>query len=307
MTVIECLPPSEYDWTRVVGDRLAAFDFGQGTESAGSAVVGTHDIADLLVTDWTCPPLEGRRSTSMVDRQPEAVMLFIATSGFQVMKMSHHSVVLRPEEILLLSSRFTGGLTIPKGIRKRSVRIPLPALLPFHVGHDLPPLLHLSTAQHPLAALTHNYLLGLDQLSSLMSPGEIESARTALLALTAGMIRGATQTSESEFLPALRRQMEAWIVDHLSDGVVRVAELAAAHNVATRTVHRAFAHTGDTVGSVVRAYRVAAARDDLIETKLSIAAIAHRWGFCDASHLGREFRGQFSMSPSEYRDTFAVG
>ena len=60
--------------------------------------------------------------------------------------------------------------------------------------------------------------------------------------------------------------------------------------------------TGDTVGAVVRKYRLAAARDDLVHTNLSIAAIAHRWGFCDASHLGREFRRYLSLSPGDYRE-----
>jgi AraC-like DNA-binding protein len=39
-----------------------------------------------------------------------------------------------------------------------------------------------------------------------------------------------------------------------------------------------------------------------VNTNLSIAAIAHRWGFCDASHLGREFRREMSVSPSDYRE-----
>jgi transcriptional regulator GlxA family with amidase domain len=39
-----------------------------------------------------------------------------------------------------------------------------------------------------------------------------------------------------------------------------------------------------------------------VNTNLSIAAIAHRWGFCDASHLGREFRRHFSLSPGDYRE-----
>ena len=75
---------------------------------------------------------------------------------------------------------------------------------------------------------------------------------------------------------------------------------------APRTVHRAFAATGDTVGSVVRRHRLAAARKDLVHTTQSVATIAYRWGFCDASHLGREFRREMSMSPGDYRDAYSV-
>jgi AraC-like DNA-binding protein len=77
--------------------------------------------------------------------------------------------------------------------------------------------------------------------------------------------------------------------------------------VSTRTIHRAFALTGDTMKSVVRAQRLAAVRQDLLNTNLTIARIAHRWNYCDASHLGREFRDAFGISAGEYRQTYARG
>jgi AraC-like DNA-binding protein len=43
-----------------------------------------------------------------------------------------------------------------------------------------------------------------------------------------------------------------------------------------------------------------------VHTASSSAAIAHRWGFCDASHLGREFRREFSMSPGDYRAAHGI-
>jgi AraC-like DNA-binding protein len=57
---------------------------------------------------------------------------------------------------------------------------------------------------------------------------------------------------------------------------------------------------------MVRSQRIAAARADLVNTTSSIASIAHRWGFCDASHLGREFRREFSMSPGDYRAAYSI-
>jgi transcriptional regulator GlxA family with amidase domain len=117
-----------------------------------------------------------------------------------------------------------------------------------------------------------------DRQIAQMSPAEVKGARNALLVLIAGMIR-ATRTpdaGEAEFMPALRDQ------------------------------HRAFAATGGTVGSVVRAHRLAPARSDLVNTTSPIATIAHRCGFCDPSHLGREFRREFSMSPGDYREAYSI-
>jgi AraC-like DNA-binding protein len=162
----------------------------------------------------------------------------------------------------------------------------------------------MDTAENPLATILQNFLIGIDRQFGRMSSVEIEAARNALLTLIAGMIRTTKlpDVGDGDLLPLLRRQLETWIVNHLSAGAIRVQDLADAHNVAPRTVHRAFEATGDTVGAVVRKHRLAAARDDLVNTNLSIAAIAHRWGFCDASHLGREFRRQMSLSPGDYRE-----
>jgi len=162
----------------------------------------------------------------------------------------------------------------------------------------------MDAAENPLAKILQDFLVGIDRHYGRMSSVETETARNALLTLIAGMIRASEfpDAGTGELLPLLRRQLETWIRNHLSDGAVRVQDLAAAHNVAPRTVHRAFEATGDTVGAVVRKHRLAAARDDLVHTNLSIAAIAHRWGFCDASHFGREFRRHLSLSPGDYRE-----
>lgn len=59
--------------------------------------------------------------------------------------------------------------------------------------------------------------------------------------------------------------------------------------------------------SVVRAQRVAAVRQDLLNTNLTIATIAHLWNFYDAGRLGREFRRVFGISAGEYRQNHAGG
>lgn len=241
--------------------------------------------------------------------EPESLLLFIVSSGSQVVKTSDETVVLKPGAVLLMSTRTASSIVVPEEMSKRTLRVPIAALAPYDTGHGIPTTLCVDTINNPLAQLTKDFLGGVDTHLSQMSSADVESARNALLVLIAGMIRAAhaPDVSESDFLPFLRRALEDWIVDHLSAGAIRVGDLAAAHSVAPRTVHRAFATTGDTMGSVVRAHRLAAARNDLVHTASSIAAIAHRWGFCDASHLGREFRREFSMSPGDYRAAHGIG
>ena len=58
------------------------------------------------------------------------------------------------------------------------------------------------------------------------------------------------------------------------------------------------------VGEWIRAQRLEGCRRDLARsgrTAPTIAFIAHRWGFGDATHFSRTFREAYGMSPREWR------
>lgn len=299
----------EFRWRAAVGDRLTPIDLRPTGRLPRFGWFDQHDLGDLLITDWDCPDLEGVRASRLARQAAEALLVFIVVEGCQIIATPEQTVIQRPGDILVMSTRTSAKIVVPDAVRKRSIRIPLTALAPFDTGPGVPDCLLLHVGQHPLAGLAHDFLLGVHRQLGQMSPAEVEGARNTLLVLICGMIR-ATRTpdaGQADFVPALRDRLEEWIVDRLPFGAIKVRELAAAHNVAPRTVHRAFATTGQTVGSVVRAHRLAAARSDLVKTTSPIAAIANRWGFCDASHLGREFRREFSMSPGDYREAYSVG
>jgi len=297
-----------FRWRTALRDRLLNLRLLPTNEARCGGSHRARDVGDLLITDWRCRNMAGERGTTMAAQEAESLLLFMVTTGRQIIQTPNETAVLRPGALLLMTTRTSGTVAIPGELAKRTVRIPLTALTPYDTGAGIPDFLFLETADNPLARLTQDFLSGVDAQLGQMSAIDIEGARNALLVLIAGMIRAnhAADVSETQFLPFLRRQLESWIADHLSEGAIRVGDLATAHNVAPRTVHRAFAATGDTMGAVVRAHRLAAARNDLVHTAASIAAIAHRWGFCDASHLGREFRREFSMSPGDYRAAHGI-
>lgn len=295
-------------WRAAVQDRLAPMDLRSTGEVPDVGSLEARDLGDLLITDWQCAEAEGLRRTSVARNDADALVLFTVTTGRQIIQTPEATVVLRPGVLLVMSTRASGSFVIPEALTKRTVRVPMTALAPYDTGVGIPDFLLLDTRENRLAGLTQDFMTGVDTQLDLLTPIEAEGARGALLTLIAGMIRSGhvPDANETDFLPFLRKQMERWIADHLTEGVIRVGDLAAAYNVAARTVHRAFAATGDTMGSVVRAHRLAAARNDLVHTPSPVAAIAHRWGFCDASHLGREFRREFAMSPGDYRAAHGI-
>ncbi|WP_406432165.1 AraC family transcriptional regulator [Streptomyces sp. NBC_00631] len=297
--------PEEADhrWRLAVRDRLFSVDLRSTGPARFLGSIEERDLGDLRITDWVCPPSAGSRGSNVAHRDEDMMVLCTASAGRQVIETPEGTVVLRPGTVLLMSSRATGKFVVPHQLTKRTVRVPMTALSRYDTGGGVPGCLLLETARNPLANLFQDFLMGMDRHVERMSAAEVEGTRNTLLVLIAGLIRAShSDIGDSEFLPLLRKQLEAWVIDHLAEGAIRVGDLAAAHSVAPRTVHRAFASTGDTPGSVIRKHRLAAARDDLVNTNSSIAAIAHRWGFCDASHFGREFRRDFSVSPGDYRD-----
>ncbi|MGE4450732.1 GlxA family transcriptional regulator [Castellaniella sp.] len=82
-----------------------------------------------------------------------------------------------------------------------------------------------------------------------------------------------------------------------------LGELAGRLGISVRHLERLFKEaTGQSPQAYARGIRLRLAAWMLTHTKKTISAIASECGFSDASHLGREFRAAFLMSPSAWRD-----
>jgi AraC family transcriptional activator of tynA and feaB len=269
------------DWEHAVSDvpRLFRSPLRQGRSDA--ARFCSREVGDLELAEWDCPPLEGVLSLGKArDAQRDVVVVL---AGF-------------PDDE-------HDGFTLPERIGRRTLTLPRAVLVAAGCDANIPACLVLEP-DRPLVGVL---LMVLDEVWSrlpAMSAWEVEATRGALVSLAAGVIRAESGSVARRYgLPALRAQIDDWITNNLGSGPIRIEDLAAAHCISARTVHRAFSLTGDTMKAVVRARRLAAVRDDLVHTDMTIAKIAHRWCYYDPSHLGREFRRYFGVAPSEYRDS----
>lgn len=233
--------------------------------------LSSRDVGDLQLADWDCAPLEGVLSLSDA-RESQYVVVVLPAWG-------------------------------DERAAKRTLTLPRAALVAAGCDTSIPSYLVLEHSR-PLVGVL---LMALDAIWSrvpAMSASEVEATRGALVTLIAGVIRAESGSATPRSgVPALRAQLDEWINNHLRNGPIHVEDLAAAFNVSARTVHRAFSLTGDTMTAVVRARRLAAVREDLVHTDMTIAAIANRWCYFDPSHLCREFRRHFGATPSEYRES----
>jgi AraC family transcriptional activator of tynA and feaB len=266
-------------WERAVSDVLGPIAVPLRQRRGDAARFRSREVGDFQLAEWDRAPLAGVLSLDEArDAQRDFVMVAIG---------GDHG----------------GRFALPERVVKRTLTLPRAVLVAAGCDANIPACLVLEE-DRPLVGVL---LMVLDEVWSrlpAMSAWEVEVTRGALVTLIAAVIRAESgSVTPRSGLAALRAQIEDWITSNLHSGPIRIEDLALAHSVSARTIHRAFSLTGDTMTAVLRARRLAAVREDLVHTDRTIAAIAHRWGYYDPSHLGRDFRRHFGVSPSEYRES----
>jgi AraC-like DNA-binding protein len=84
---------------------------------------------------------------------------------------------------------------------------------------------------------------------------------------------------------------------------ISIVEAARAAHMGRSSFSQMFRSAiGISFGKYCQRRRLAGAICDLRSTDYKLAAIAQRWGFCDAAHFVRLFKSVMHMTPSEYRN-----
>ena len=118
---------------------------------------------------------------------------------------------------------------------------------------------------------------------------------------TLGMSRPLPAYDEPDFpfpelVPALKRMR------HSFDDEYDHVALAKLCGMSARALERKFkAHFGMTPAQVRSLIRATRAAEQICNTTMPLADVAHRFGFSDQSHMTREFKKFFGITPNEYR------
>ena len=103
---------------------------------------------------------------------------------------------------------------------------------------------------------------------------------------------------------ALMLQITAFIEEHLGEADLAPTQIAAAHHISLRQLHKLFHSSGTTVAGWIRQRRLEHCGRDLRDPRCatrSVAAIGARWGYPDPAHFSRLFKATYGVGPRDYR------
>jgi AraC-like DNA-binding protein len=159
----------------------------------------------------------------------------------------------------------------------------------------------------PLYDLVRSHIAGLEQIAGSLSGPAQAMTGTATAELVRAMIASATQDEHlyrEAMADSLSTRITLYLQRHLTDPDLTPARIARDHNISVRHLYNTWAEGDLSLAQWIMAQRLEVARRELVKPGArakTIAAIARRCGFTDATHFSRRFREAYGMSPREWR------
>ncbi|MGW3263165.1 helix-turn-helix domain-containing protein [Streptomyces sp. NPDC001056] len=237
---------------------------------------------------------------------PGTVVLSVQDAGATVLTQGDRSAELAPGDMILNDPTRPWELVHEEPIRMHVFRVPQGALAVSATDLRRVLAVPIRPRDGGAAALLSPMLRS---LASTVRPcpdwlAERLAGHTADLLATLVTERSADSAGGPAPGPAdpLVARIRRYVDDHLADPGLSPGTIAAAHFVSVRHVHHLFATQGTTLGRWIQQRRLEECRRELARRgRLSVSAVAHRWGFVNAAHFSRAFRRAYGMSPTQWR------
>jgi AraC-like DNA-binding protein len=147
-----------------------------------------------------------------------------------------------------------------------------------------------------------------------MTPETAARLSATVLDLIAALLAEESGTppppSHDERQDALLLRVQSFVERNLGEPALAPADIAAAHHISVRYLHKLFQRHALTVAGWIRRRRLERCRRDLANPLLAhqtVQVIAGRWGFTSDSHFNRLFREAYDVTPAAYRRSLAAG
>lgn len=207
-------------------------------------------------------------------------------------------------DLVLYDTRHSYLFGFPTAMRQLLVDIPREVFAEQCSAADLPgPLLFCGNgaAEGGLVGSLRSVLSDWTRGRGVGAPGGTEATVLDLVRSLAAPRLG--DRTAAPAAPARLAAAEDYIARHLPDPGLCAGQVAEALGVSTRHLGRIFEPAGVTPSRYILRERLAKAREQLTDprSRLTVAEVAHRWGFASQPHFTRVFRTTFGQTPGEIR------
>ena len=254
-------------------------------------------------------PLEVYRRRSHIGQVADAVyMVKVQVEGESLVRHCGREAHLRAGDFTLCTSAepyrisFPGDycqvvLAIPENVMAACVREPTRFL-----GLRM-------DARAGANGLFTQFLVSMSRQLDVMDPLLAQRLESSVMDLLATTLDHAGDMRRHE-LPdcGVRREylhrIRAFIRRHLDDERLGPDWIAERHGISTRYLHMLFESESQSVSRHIQQLRLEACKAALADRALghySVAEIAYRFGFKDASHFSRVFKSGFGSTPARFR------
>lgn len=295
-------------WREVFGRSAVRANVEPRSIETFSARALMEAVPGLRITSLASTAASIERSAHMLDDEDDSLVLLTPEHGSLTVAQRGREVTLRPREAVVVlhnepsfvthdNARFR-GLVVPRRaiasalgnvedstMRHIPVDAPALRLLLHYVGGISEEVAHTSEwTKSMIGAHVHDLIAIVSSHETEPSLAKIDNANGLRAAQLAAI--------------------QAHIVTNIGLAEVTIADVAARHRLAPRTIQRLFEEQGSTFSAFKLEQQLFYARRLLGSNSLAhptIADIAYAAGFSDLSYFHRCFRHRFGMTPAEFR------
>ncbi|MGY2075057.1 helix-turn-helix domain-containing protein [Blastococcus sp. SYSU DS0828] len=261
---------------------------------AGTDALVRYRIGDLALVDCRCGPCSGHRGRSqMAATDEDAVGVLFVRAGEEHVEVGGERSVLRPGSALVWRSDEPVRFRVPGRLHKWTLLVPRSRFAAdVEGGRVLEP-----AAADLLAGLLGSTL----RTAGALDPRLAVPVADAAVGLLAEALPGRVTAEPPPDAAWLR--ITAYVRANLRDPDLTPERMAGAGYVSLRALYVLFAERGETPARYVRRRRLEAARRELQRrgTGVSVAEVAHGWGFRDSATFSRGFRAAYGLTPDDVR------
>lgn len=261
------------------------------------------DIGGVTVFDTRCSAHTLRRSRRSPAPEEDAVLVTCGLEGRGMHQHLGRDISVAPAGIwaTLVTEPYLHHVT---DTRTLTVKVPL-RLLGMPESMVAPALTLIGTS--PLAPLFWHHLAGVRRAADDLNDAAATSLGTSTLALTRALLASTAgdDVGREALEDVLLMRVKAYVSQHLGDTDLDASRIAAEHHVSVRQLYKVCARSDLHLEQWIIRERLGRAHEELARAStadVSVAGVAHRWGFKSVSHFARRFRAAYGMSPREWLD-----